>query len=219
VTDVSLVRTLSSEQKATASWCFLAAKARSGLRSASIVKIERESVSLIAPSPLARLAAVDLVDRGIVRRTVATFLAVVNSRVNLSRMQLPQVRRPTLVNDERALAPKRYDETEQQRCGDQEKRCLDLPEHRASRDENDEAQESRDYQEERADLCTARPRYFFLDARRNNLIRAIHADIHVQPRFSNWPRSRIAPFRNLKARFPWEGGGFLSKSVIACPWA
>jgi hypothetical protein len=43
-----------SAQKATASWCFLAAKARSGLLSASIVKIESESVSLICPSPSAR---------------------------------------------------------------------------------------------------------------------------------------------------------------------
>ena len=65
LTDPSLVSTLWSAQKATASWCFLAANARSGLLSASIVKIERESVSLISPSPSARLTAVDLVDRGL----------------------------------------------------------------------------------------------------------------------------------------------------------
>jgi hypothetical protein len=47
LTDVSLARTLSSAQKASASWYFFAPKARSGLRSASIVKIENESVSLI----------------------------------------------------------------------------------------------------------------------------------------------------------------------------
>ena len=51
--DLSLVSTLSSAQKASASWYFLAAKARSGLRSASMVKIESEGVSLIF-SPSAR---------------------------------------------------------------------------------------------------------------------------------------------------------------------
>src|ERR1700729_3449148 len=47
LTDLSLVSTLSSAQKAAASWYLLAAKARRGLRSASIVKIESESVSII----------------------------------------------------------------------------------------------------------------------------------------------------------------------------
>jgi hypothetical protein len=37
LTDLSLVSILSSAQKASASWYFLAAKAKSGLRSASIV--------------------------------------------------------------------------------------------------------------------------------------------------------------------------------------
>jgi hypothetical protein len=52
-------RTLSSAQKASASWCFLAAKARSGLRSASMVKIESESVSL-SSSPSAGLELEEL---------------------------------------------------------------------------------------------------------------------------------------------------------------
>jgi hypothetical protein len=52
--DLSLVSTLSSAQKASASWYFLAPKARSGLRSASMVKIESEGVSLIS-SPSARI--------------------------------------------------------------------------------------------------------------------------------------------------------------------
>jgi hypothetical protein len=55
LTDLSLVSTLSSAQKASASWCFLAAKASSGLRSASIVKIENENASLIFASPSAPL--------------------------------------------------------------------------------------------------------------------------------------------------------------------
>src|ERR1700691_6204159 len=47
----SFVRILSSLKKASASFCFLAAKASSGLRSASIVKIESENSSVIFRLP------------------------------------------------------------------------------------------------------------------------------------------------------------------------